>query len=111
MLADELVAADSLEDPRGPRIEAARQPPVGLIAIEPLGGEADAEELLRRHAAEPPQPARLAGEAVVVLARRALPVLRAIPPAHLDVAPGRVHRGHPVEAVAAEVHQPASAIE
>ena len=96
---------------RRARIEAAGHAPVRRVAIEALRREPDAEELLRRHAAEPPQAARLSGEAVVVLAGRALPVLGAVAPTHLDVAACRVHRRHPVEAVAAHVHQPAAVVQ
>ena len=111
VVADELVAADALEDERRARVEAAGHALVGRVAVEALRGEADAEVLLRRHAAEAPQPARLAGQAVVMLARRALPVLGAVAPPHLDVAAGGIHRRHPIEAVAAHVHQPAALVE
>src|SRR5688572_27966142 len=104
MIANQLVATDTLEDPGGTRIEAAGGAAVRLIAVESLRREPDAEKLLRRHPAEPPQPARLASQAVIVLARGALPVLGPIAPADLDVAACGVHRRHPVEAVSSEIH-------
>ena len=111
MVANQLVAADAVENPRRPRIEASRHAGIRRVPIEALRGEPDAEVLLRRHAAESPQAAGLAREAVIVLARRALPVLGAVAPPHLDVPAGRIHRRDPVEAVATEVHQTAAAIQ
>ena len=101
----------ALEDERGAGVEAVRLAPEGRVAVETLRREADADILLRRPAAEAPQSAGLTGETVVVLAGRALPVLGAVPPPHLDVATGRVHRGDPVEAVAPHVHEAAAAVE
>src|SRR6185503_9704062 len=102
---------DALEDERGAAIEAARHPLVRRVLVEALRGEADAEVLLRRQPAETPQPAGFAGEGVIRLARRALPVLGAVPAPQLDVAAGRIHRRHPVEAVAAHVHHAAALLQ
>src|SRR5687768_5816573 len=111
MFADQLIAADAVENPRGARIEAARRAAIGLVAVETLRRKAYAEELLRRHSPEAPQPAGLAGQAVIVLAGRALPVLSAVAAPNLDVAASRVHRRHPVKAVAAHVHHAAAAVQ
>src|SRR6185295_8486744 len=109
MITDQFVAADPLEDPRRARIEAARLTAIRLVPIEALCRESDTEKLLRRHAAEAPQPAGLTSETVIVLARRALPMLRAVAAPHFDEATRPIDRRHPVEAVAAEIHQPAAA--
>src|SRR5262245_34600304 len=111
MIANHIVASDAFEDPGGTWIEAARLAAVRLVAIEALRRKPDAKKLLRRHAAESPQAARLASQAVIVLAGRALPMLRAVATTDFNVAAGRIHWRHPVEAVAAEIHQSSAGVE
>ena len=111
VVADELVVADALEDEGDPRVEAVRHPLVRGVPVESLRGEPHPHQPLRGPAPEAPQSAGLAGQAVVALARRPLPVLGAVAPPHLDERPRRVDRRHPVEPVAAHVHQPAALLE
>src|SRR5215813_1678340 len=68
-IADPLLGADAVEDPGGARIEAAGLAAVEGRGVEALGNESHADQALRRAAEPQPQPAGLAGEAVVVLAR------------------------------------------
>src|SRR5260221_12949774 len=79
--------------------------------MEPLVENAAPRQRFGRGALAPPQPAVLAGEAVVVLADLGVPGAGAILAApHLDDAIARRMIGDaPVEAVAAHIHQPSAA--
>ena len=109
-VADRLLVADALHDPGDRLVERVGHAPVGPAVVEALGGEADARELLRRAAAQAPQPAALRRGRVVQLARPRLPR------AHAGLALAHLHqpglalavRDDPVEAVAAHVHEPAA---
>ena len=76
-IAEQLVL-DALEHEGGARIAARGHAPVVGAMVEALADEADARQLLRRPAVAPPEPAVLAGEAVVVLARPGVPGARAV---------------------------------
>ena len=95
------------------RVAGAGGEAVGQRRVEALGREADAAELLRRPAAMLPDAAQLAGRGVVDLAGLRRPHARAaVAAADLEhVRLLGMQRGHPVEAVAAEVHQPAAALD
>src|SRR4029077_16187017 len=106
LVADRAVG-DTLEDPRRPRIAAPFHALERQRGVKALRRHADADELLRRPAAIAPEPARLSGRRVVILARRTAPRAGAAPAAtDLDhVRPRRADRRHPEEAVAAEIHE------
>ncbi len=107
-IADPLVRRHALEDEGRARIAARRRLQVIGIGIEALRGEADADQALRGAAAAAPESARLAGEGEMHLGGIGLPGARAgLAAAHLDDAgQAVVEGGAPVEAVAAEIHQP-----
>ena len=114
--AGQAVAADrlalhALEDPSVLGGVRGRQAAVVRALEQALAGEADAGQALRRPPVAPPQAAELAVERVVVLARLGLPGADATLGAtylqharHLGVP-----RDAPVEAVAAEIDEPAAA--
>ncbi len=109
-IADDL-ALDAREDEGGTGIARGIGAAVIGRVIEALADEADPRQRIGRAALAPPQPAVLAGEAVVVLADLGVPGAGAILAApHLDDAIARRMIGDaPVEAVAAHIHQPSAA--
>ena len=111
-LADLLVVADALEDEGGPGVEAVGQAPVaGGVQIPALAGEPDPDDGVRGPAQVAPDAAGLSGGGQLLLAGMRVPgPAPGQPPAdlddpRLDRVPGR----GPVEAVAAQVHQPPAA--
>src|SRR5438034_5492776 len=112
-IADDFVVADAVENERGTRIVTVWQTRVASGAAPALGGEANPDHPLGRPAAQTPQPAALTGRAVVLLARLGFPGSRARGAAAQldDVRPRRIDRRHPVEAIAAQVHQPPTVLE
>src|SRR5262245_61647101 len=109
-ITDALVGADALEDEGRARIEAVGPASVVGADVEALRGEAGADQRLRRAAVAPPQAAILSGEAVIVLAGLGCPGADApLGAAHLDDARQLAMEGDaPVEAIGAEIHQPAA---
>src|SRR5690606_28023673 len=104
---------DSLEDELGLRIRRLRRADEVRAAIEPLGRESDAEQLLGRAPAPAPKPAALAIGLEVQLPRQRFPGARpGLAAAHLPlVRLVGMPVGHPVEAIAAEIHAPPAACE
>src|SRR5881227_3693581 len=90
-----------------------RRAAIGIAPERALAGEADAAQDLRRPVAAPPQPAVVAVERVVVLAGLGRPGAdAALGATDLDGARHLVRqRDPPVEAVAAEIHQPPAGID
>src|SRR6185436_20348418 len=84
---------------------------VRRVLVESLRREADAEVPLRRQSSEAPESAWLAGQLVIRLTRRSLPMLRSVTTAQLDVAAARIHRRHPIEPVAAHIHHASALLE
>src|SRR6266540_6450646 len=104
---------DAVEDPPGARVGGPRLALERQRTVEALGCHADADEALRREPPVSPKAAGLAGRRMEVLARLAAPGSGSPPPpAHLDHVRARwIDRGHPVETVAAEVHDSAALLE
>ena len=75
---------DPLENECGTRIEASRFAVIRDTASAALRRKADADELLRRPTAEPPEPALLARRAVMAFTGRGAPRLGALLAAYLD---------------------------
>ena len=111
-VAQDLVV-HTVEDEARAWIPAGGGAPVVGRAIEALGHEAHAGQRVGRAPLTSPQPAVLAGRAVIVLAGRFHPGARAVLGAtHLDhPGVGGGIRHPPVEAVAAHVHEPPTAPE
>ena len=112
VLADHALG-HSGKDPRRTRVVCPGRAFERQRAVEPLGSHPDTDEPLRRQAAVSPQPTGLTRRRVKVLAGCASPGAGS-PPAstNLDrVWPFRIDRRHPVEAVAAEIHDAATVLQ
>src|SRR5579885_3276184 len=108
-IADDLIL-DAREQERRARIARGGRAPVVARGVEALGDEADADQRVGRAADAPPEPAILASR-VIVLSRLLRPGARAVLGAAQLDHPGMrgIEADPPVEAVAAEIHEPAAA--
>src|SRR4051812_17471591 len=75
-----------------------------------LGGKSHADELLWAQPAEAPEAAFFTGGRQHRLAGGGLPYLRAVPAPNLEIGSVARRTGDPVEAVAAQIHHPATVI-
>src|SRR5438132_955794 len=94
--AEQPVGLNAVEDPGVMVVARGRRTAIGIAPERALAGEADAAQDLRRPIAAPPQPAIVAVERVVVLARFGRPGAdAALGTTHLDRARHLVRQRDP----------------
>jgi N,N-dimethylformamidase len=109
--ADE-IGIGTVENPGEFRLAGCLGPPVGQAAVPAEAGEPDSHQRIRRTPLSPPDSAGLILERVPGFAGFRRPGLRTAGPPHLEqVRPGRMHGRDPVEAVPAQVHDAAAAVD
>ena len=111
VVPDELFI-DTLEDELCARITTVFVASIRARVVEALGGEPDPGNPLRRAPPPAPKAARLPRRAVKQLTRSTIPGADSMGTTDLhDVRPVPGEGGHPVESVAAHVHQAPALIE